>query len=64
MNTLACQACIEAFKAAGGEAAGWAIFVMLIVVAFMMVTVGFTMARLGKRQKASMPSKYRDPLND
>jgi len=55
---------MEASKAAGGEGAGCAICGMLIVVAFMMVTVGFTMARLGKRQKASMPSKYRDPLND
>ncbi len=64
MTILGCQACIEAFKSAGGNAAGWAIFTMLVVVAFMMVTVGVTMARLGKRQKEAMPSKYKDPLND
>ena len=62
--TLACQACVEAFKAAGGDAAGWSIFAMLVIVFFMMVVVGVTMARLGKRQKEAMPTKYRDPLLD
>lgn len=62
--TLACTACIEAFKAAGGEAAGWAIAFMLVIVAFMMVGVGVCMAKIGRRQKLAMPDKYRDPLND
>ena len=62
--TLACQACVEAFKGAGGDAAGWSIFAMLMVVFFMMVVVGVSMARLGKRQKKAMPAKYRDPFND
>jgi len=63
-SILACQACIAAFKAAGGDAAGWSIFVMLMIVFFMMIVVGVTMARLGKRQKQAMPAKYRDPLVD
>lgn len=61
---IGCQACIEAFRSAGGEAAGWAIAFMLVVVAFMMLGVGFCMAKIGARQKAAMPDKYRDPFND
>jgi len=62
--TIACQACREAFKAAGGDAAGWSIFAMLVVVFFMMVVVGISMARIARRQKKAMPAKYRDPLQD
>jgi len=61
---LGCQACIEAFKSAGGQAAGWSIAFMLVIVALMMTGVGVCMARIGARQKAVMPDKYRDPLND
>lgn len=64
MMILGCQACIEAFKSAGGEAAGWAIFFMLIIVALMMLTIGVSMARIGLKQKVAMPNKYKDPLND
>ena len=59
--TLACQACREAFKAAGGDAAGWSIFAMLMVVFFMMIVVGTSMARIAKKQKQAMPAKYRNP---
>jgi len=62
--TLACQACRDAFKDAGGDAAGWAIFAMLIIVFFMMIVVGVSMARIGKKQKRAMPDKYRDPFRD
>ncbi len=61
---LACQACVEAFKAAGGDAAGWSIFTMLVVVFFMMIAVGVSMTRIGKRQNQAMPDKYKDPLLD
>ena len=61
MMTLACQACVEAFRAAGGDAAGWSIFAMLMVVVFMMVVVGVSMARIAKRQKHALPDKYRNP---
>jgi len=64
IHTIACQACVEAFRAAGGDAAGWAVFAMLVIVFFMMIVVGVTMARLGKRQKQAMPAKYRDPFLD
>jgi len=63
-SLLGCQACVELFKAAGGDAAGWAIFTMLVIVVFMMVVVGTTMARIGKKQKQAMPDKYKDPLLD
>ena len=61
---IGCQACIEAFKSAGGEAAGWAIAFMLVIVAFMMLGVVFCMAKIATRQKAAMSTKYRDPFND
>ena len=64
MNIIACTACVEAFRQAGGEAAGWAIMFMLVVVFGMMVGVGVCMAKIAKRQKAHMPDKYRDPFND
>lgn len=63
-SLLSCQACIEAFKSAGGDAVGFAIGFMLIIVAGMMVGIGYCMSKIGKKQKENMPDKYRDPLHD
>jgi len=61
---IGCQACIEAFKSAGGEAAGLAIAFMLVIVGLMMLGVGVSMAKIRAREKFALPDKYRDPLND
>ena len=64
MLIIGCQACIEAFKSAGGEAAGLAIAFMLVIVGLMMLGVGISMAKIRAREKFALLDKYRDPLND
>ena len=63
--TLACQACRGAFMHGGKDAAGWAIMFMLCIIIPMLLTVGFFIYRIAKRQKTHADTQYNDPfLND
>lgn len=53
MNTeiLACLTCAKNFAGTSGNAAGWSIMFMLVVVLLMMGTVAFCMVRIARRSK-------------
>ena len=59
---LACQACRGAFEDGGKDAAGWAIFFMLMIIIPMLAAVGFFIFRIAQRQKAHADSSYDDPF--
>lgn len=64
MTIFACQACVEAFRSAGGEAAGWAIAFMLLVVVSVMFLVSFSMFRIGLKTDSLRNERHKDLLND
>ena len=57
---LSCLTCARAFEHAGGNAAGYAILLMLIVLVFVLGTVAIIMVRMGRRSKACLEDCYRD----
>lgn len=57
---LACPTCANSFQEAGGNAAGWAIMFMVIVVVAMLSAIGFFMARIAKRESESLDPQYQD----
>lgn len=59
---LACQACRGAFEHGGKDAAGWAIFVMLMIIIPVLGMIGFSIYRIAKRQKLHADSRYDDPF--
>ena len=57
---LACPTCANNFHEAGGNAAGWAIMFMVIIVALMLSAIGFFMVRIARRESASLDPQYQD----
>lgn len=57
---LACPTCAEAFKAAGGNAAGWAILLMLLIIVPMLSGIGFLFVRLIRRESAGLDPELMD----
>ena len=59
-TTLACSTCRVTMVEGGGDAAGWSIFFLLIVILAMLGTIAFFMFRIARREK-----EHLDPaLND
>lgn len=64
MNTLiACTTCAKAFHAAGGNAAGFAILFLLVVVVSVLGFVGFLMARMIRREHENLDPRFKDDFN-
>lgn len=57
---LACPTCANNFSEAGGNAAGWAIMFMVVVVVAMLSTIGFFMVRIAKRESEGLDPQYQD----
>ncbi len=57
---LACTTCANSFQEAGGNAAGWAIMFMVIVVVSMLGAIGFFMVRIARREAVALDPQYRD----
>ncbi len=57
---IGCSTCANAFKHAGGDAAGWAIAVMLMCIVPLISGVLFLMIRMARREKAGLDPKYLD----
>jgi len=62
LSSLGCLTCAKAFEHAGGNAAGWAILVMLIILVPVLSTIGFCMVRLARREKDHLDPELQDPL--
>ncbi len=51
LTTLACSTCRVTMVEGGGDAAGWSIFFLLIVILAMLGGIGFFMIRIARREK-------------
>ncbi|MDB4353692.1 hypothetical protein N9Z02_00140 [Akkermansiaceae bacterium] len=60
LPVVACSTCANAFKHAGGDAAGWAIAVMLCCIVPLVSGVLFLMIRMARREKAHLDPQYMD----
>ncbi|MGB6220957.1 hypothetical protein [Haloferula sp.] len=58
-SLLACATCANNFRG-DGNAAGWSIFFMLMVIVPMLAGVVFCMVRLARREGASLDPELRD----
>ena len=59
-SVLACATCANAFKHGGGDAAGWAIALMLLVIVPLVTMVLWFMVKIAKRERAGLDSQYCD----
>jgi len=60
LNLLACSTCRVSMIEGGGDAAGYSIFFLLIVILAVLVGVGFFMGRLIKRESENLDPELRD----
>jgi len=58
---LACSTCANNFASEHGDAAGWAIMFMVIIVVPMLAMIGFFIYRIAQRHKKHFDPKYQDP---
>ena len=61
---LSCLTCAKAFEHAGGNAAGYAILMMLILLVVVLGIIFACLIRLGLRSKNNIDPEFRDPLHD
>ncbi|MGD7652358.1 MAG: hypothetical protein ACQCXQ_04020 [Verrucomicrobiales bacterium] len=59
-NTIACSTCRVTMVEGGGDAAGWSIFALLIIVVAVLSLVGFFMFRLVKREREHFDPAFSD----
>jgi hypothetical protein len=57
---LACPTCANNFHEAGGDAAGWAIMFMVVVVVSILASIGFFMVRIARRESAGLDPQFQD----
>lgn len=51
LSLLACSTCRVSMIEGGGDAAGWSIFFLLVVIATMLTGIAFFMFRIAKRER-------------
>ena len=60
---LACSTCRVSMVEGGGDAAGWSIFFLLVVILAMLAGVAFFMIRIARREREHFdPSLADEPL--
>jgi hypothetical protein len=59
---FACSTCRVSMIEGGGDAAGWSIFALLVVILSVLGGVGFTMIRMIRRDARSLDPEFRDDL--
>lgn len=62
-SLLACLTCAKTFEHAGGNAAGYAILVMLILLVLVLGIVAYCFIRLGLKSRQAMDPEYADTFN-
>ena len=60
---IACTTCAQAFQHAGNNAAGLAILFMLLVIVPILITIGFLIARIARREKAHFDPQFQDSFD-
>lgn len=57
---IACTTCANSFKESGGNAAGWSIAFLLVVIVAILAGIGYVMIRMAKREQLALDPQYRD----
>lgn len=60
ITQLACSTCRVTMVEGGGDAAGWSIFFLLVVIVAMLSGIGFFMFRIARREKEHFDPAYAD----
>jgi hypothetical protein len=60
MQLLACATCQADMALGGGDAAGWSIFFMLVVILAILGGVVFTLIRIARREAANLDPELQD----
>ena len=60
LSTLACSTCRVSMIEGGGDAAGWSIFFLLVVIVAMLGTIAFFMFRIARREKEHLDPSLTD----
>lgn len=60
LSLLACATCQATFAEAGGDAMGWSIMFLLIVILVMITGVVVCMVRITRREEANLDPELRD----
>ncbi|MFK7851849.1 MAG: hypothetical protein AB8D78_12810 [Akkermansiaceae bacterium] len=60
LNSIACSTCRISMIEGGGDAAGYSIFALLIVILAVLGGIGFFMARLMRRENDNLDPELRD----
>lgn len=60
LSLLACATCQTTFAEAGGEAMGWSIMFLLIVILMLVTGVVVCMVRIMRREEANLDPELRD----
>ena len=59
---LGCATCANSFREGGGDAIGWSIMALLVVVVAVLAVIGFCMIRLARRGGAQLDPELRDEI--
>ena len=57
---IACTTCANTFREGGGDAAGWAIILMVCIIMPMAAGIVFFIARIARREALSLEPELRD----
>jgi len=60
IHILACPACANAFEEAGGDAIGWAIFLLLVVIVAILSGVGSLMFKMIRNERSNLDPSHMD----
>lgn len=57
---IGCSTCRVSMIEGGGDAAGWSIFFLLVVILAMLAGIGFLMVRIARRERANFDPALSD----
>ena len=57
---VACSTCAHSFQQAGGNAAGWAIMLMVLIIMPMAAGIVFFIARIARREAEALDPQFQD----
>lgn len=61
-SLLACPTCVNSFREGGGDAIGWSIMALLVIIAAVLFGVGFFMVRIARRESALLDPELQDEV--
>ena len=59
---LGCPTCANSFREGGGDAIGWSIMALLVIIVAVLFGVGFFMIRLARREQDFLDPELRDEV--